>query len=99
LHALKTNEAGSIATDDPSRFWRYRCSYRNELYVYRREGIYGILLYTLRMALHLFRIWRHGRDHRLKRTHTVLSSAIAGLRFNPPIEFPCAHHTDNEQKV
>ncbi|MDR1852115.1 MAG: glycosyltransferase [Propionibacteriaceae bacterium] len=88
IHHLATNSPGTIATDAPERFWRYRYSYRNEVYLYRREGIRGVVLYLARLALHTLRILRDAKDRRWQRLKLMYSSAWAGIRFNPKIEYP-----------
>lgn len=87
IHACERNQAGNIAKDSPDRFFRYQCSYRNEVYVYRREGLSGACYVALRVLWHLFKVLSGAPDQRGKRSALVLSSVFAGLRFKPPVEY------------
>ena len=42
VHKCATNNGGNIATDVAERIPRYRYAYRNEVYLYRREGTRGV---------------------------------------------------------
>ena len=44
VHAMKSKTIVNIATDVPERMFRYRYFYRNDVYLYRREGLKGWLL-------------------------------------------------------
>jgi len=85
LHDMRHNNKVNIATDSLDRLARYAYLYRNEVYVYRREGLFGWLYLFARVGLHLFRIWLRS-PVKGKRMRVILSSFIAGWRFHPPIE-------------
>ncbi len=85
LHDMRHNHKVNIATDALDRLPRYAYLYRNEVYVYRREGLPGILYLFLRVGYHLGRIWLKS-PHKFRRMKVVLSSFAAGWRFHPPIE-------------
>lgn len=87
IHAMKENNGSSIASDDVSRINRYKYAFRNEHYLYRKERINGIIYYNAKCWLNFFRIIGHGKKHKLKRIHILLSSMIKGLFFNPKIEY------------
>ena len=87
VHKCATNNGGNISTDDPSRIGRYRYAYRNEVYVYRREGARGIARLLLRTPLHIFRVLTRSRDRRLRRIGVILGGTIEGIGFHPMIEF------------
>ena len=86
VHAMKENTGSSIATDVPDRINRYRYAFRNEAYLYRKEGIKGIVYYILKCGLNLCRILFKAKDHRIKRCRVLIGSMIKGLFFNPKIE-------------
>ena len=86
VHAMKENTGSSIATDVPERINRYRYAFRNEAYLYRKEGIKGIVYYILKCGLNLCRILFKAKDHRIKRCRVLIGSMIKGLFFNPKIE-------------
>ena len=85
LHDMRHNNKVNIATDSLDRLPRYAYLYRNEVYVYRREGVMGYLYLFARVALHLFKIWLRS-PVKGKRMAVILSSFWAGWRFHPPIE-------------
>ena len=86
VHAMKENTGSSIATDVPERINRYRYAFRNEAYLYRKEGIRGVVYYILKCGLNLCRIIFKAKDHRIKRCRVLIGSMVKGLFFNPKIE-------------
>ncbi len=86
LHDMKSNDKVNIATDSAERLGRYAYLYRNEVYVYRREGFKGWIYLLPRVCLHLAKVLLKS-DHKWKKMRTILSSFFAGFRFKPAIEF------------
>ncbi len=85
LHDMRHNNKVNIATDSLDRMGRYAYLYRNEVYVYRREGVVGWLYLFARVGLHLGKIWLRSPE-KAKRMRVILSSFAAGWRFRPRIE-------------
>jgi GT2 family glycosyltransferase len=85
LHDMRHNHKVNIATDSLDRLPRYAYLYRNEVYLYRREGLMGWLYLLARVGLHLFKIWLRS-PVKGKRMKVILSSFAAGWRFHPRIE-------------
>lgn len=85
LHDMRHNNKVNIATDSLDRMGRYAYLYRNEVYVYRREGVAGWLYLFARVGLHLGKIWLRS-PAKLKRMRVILSSFVAGWHFHPRIE-------------
>ncbi len=85
-HAMKDNNGSSIASDSETRINRYKFAYRNEAYLYRQEGLKGLLYFFAKCCLNTFRILAKAKDHKIKRLWVLHSSALKGLFFNPPIE-------------
>ena len=85
LHDMRHNNKVNIATDSLDRMGRYAYLYRNEVYVYRREGMIGWLYLFARVGLHLGKIWLRS-PHKLQRMKVILSSFAAGWRFHPHVE-------------
>ncbi len=94
VHHMTQNTGSDISTDEPGRLGRYRYAYRNENYLYRKEGIKGIAYYCARCGLHMFRIWTKARNCRCKRSWVLISSFFKGWFFNPEIEYVTEVHTD-----
>ncbi len=86
LHDMQTNERVNIATDALDRLPRYRLLYRNETYVYRREGLGGWLFLYARAALHILRVLVSGTRKR-ERIGTILRSLADGFAFRPAVEY------------
>ena len=86
VHKCQTNNGGNIATDQPERIERYRYAYRNEVYLYRREGLRGIARLLLRTPVHIFRVLSKSKNLKLKRIRVILGGTLSGLGFNPPVE-------------
>ena len=86
-HAMSNNNGSAIATDEPSRLDRYHYAYRNENYMYRREGLPGCLHYSVRCVVHILRVLIHAKNLKCKRMGIIMSEFMMGLRFNPQVEF------------
>lgn len=87
VHKCATNNGGNIATDRPERVDRYRYAYRNEVYVYRREGWPGIRRLLLRTPLHILRVLTQSKGQRWKRIKVIVGGTIKGFGFKPEIEY------------
>lgn len=86
LHDMHSNDKVNIATDSADRLPRYRYLYRNEVYVYHREGLRGWVYLISRVAFHILKVLRGSSDKGAK-IKVILSSFFAGLRFRPPVEY------------
>ncbi len=86
LHDMHSNAKVNIATDSVERLPRYRYLYRNEVYVYRREGLRGWIYLLSRIAFHILKVLR-APGSKGARIKVILSSFFAGLRFRPPVEY------------
>ncbi|MBQ6330941.1 MAG: glycosyltransferase [Kiritimatiellae bacterium] len=82
-HAITGSSASNVAVDVPARIPRYFYAFRNELFVYRREGLRGLAYYFAMTALNLARILFRARGHRLARFKALFSGLFAGLSFRP----------------
>ena len=85
LHDMRSNAKVNIATDAADRLPRYRYLYRNEVVVYRREGLRGWIYLISRVAFHILKVLHHGSDKGAK-IRIILSSFFEGLRFHPSVE-------------
>ncbi len=83
IHKTADNTGTSIATDDADRLWRYMYAYRNEVVLYRREGVRGWLHILVRTPLHMARVLLFAKDHRVERLRIILSGTLNGMRFFP----------------
>lgn len=65
VHAMKQNTVVNIASDSEERLPRYQYAYRNDVYLYRREGIQGWLWLLAKDIYHTFRLLLVGRPKRI----------------------------------
>lgn len=86
IHKCKSNNGSNIVTDSEERLPRYKYAYRNEVYIYRREGLAGWAYLAAKDCLHIERVIAHA-DEKKKRMRIICESVKKGLNFNPPIEF------------
>ena len=86
LHMMGSNSGSNIATDEKERIERYNYAFRNENYLYRKEGIKGVFYYIAKCGWNIIKILRYAKDSKLQRCYIILSNMIKGLFFNPDIE-------------
>lgn len=87
VHASKTNNPGTIVDDAPERLDRYRLIYRNDVVLYRQEGLFGWLFLIARALYHIALVLLKSKGDRLKKISIIVSSNLAGLRFHPRVEY------------
>ena len=86
-HMMTKNDRVGIESETEDRMWRYRCLYRNECFLYRREGLKGRLYMFLRVLLHSERILLHAKEGKKNKLKTVWQSYLEGGRFRPEIKY------------
>ena len=91
VHAMKQNGIVSIASDTADRLPRYRCFYRNDVVLYRREGLRGCLYLLAKDAWHAAQVLLHGQAAKGEKLRTIWQGFWTGMRFHPAIEYPDAH--------
>ena len=87
IHAMAGNRKIGIEHDSPDRLWRYEKMYRNEVYVYRREGLKGMCFLFLRVNLHRIRVLRDAESMKKEKLRVIGKSFRSGFRFHPKIEY------------
>lgn len=85
-HASATNDPGNIMTDGPERLDRYELVYRNDVVLYRREGLRGWGYVLARNLYHTLGVLRSRQPDKGRRVGIIWRSTLKGLRFFPPIE-------------
>ena len=88
VHKSKSNIGANIANDSLDRLERYTYLYRNDVYLYRREGLYGFVYESFRLIFHILRVIFRGKNKKNKRISYVWNGTLKGLSFYPKIEFP-----------
>lgn len=86
-HKCKVNGVGNIALDSGDRIARFRLAYRNDIVLYRGEGVSGYAYVLARDLNHLARIALEAKGRKLERARAVVGGTIEGLRFHPQIEY------------
>lgn len=88
IHKSAQNIGAKIENDSLERLSRYRYLYRNDVYLYRREGIKGFFYELTRINLHMLRILFKAKNKRFKRIGMVIKGTREGRKFKPQIEYP-----------
>lgn len=86
IHAMKNNSGSNLAVDSVERLGRYKLAFRNETYIYRREGAKGIAYYIAKRGRDFLWVLTRAKDHRLKRLGVLLCGVRKGLVFYPKQE-------------
>lgn len=86
-HKCKVNGAGNVALDSGERIARFRLAYRNDIVLYRGEGVSGYAYVLARDLNHLARIVLEAKGRKFERARAVVGGTIEGLRFHPRIEY------------
>lgn len=86
-HKSASNIGAEISNDSVDRLARYRYLYRNDVYLYRREGVRGFAYEAARLSVHMLRVLLKSHDHRAKRIGMIVSGTWNGLHFHPSIEY------------
>lgn len=86
-HKSESNFGANIENDGKSRLSRYRYLYRNDVYLYRREGVKGFVYEAFRLTAHCIRVLVKSKDYKRRRIMCILRGTASGLKFNPEIEF------------
>ncbi|KAF1680114.1 glycosyltransferase family 2 protein [Veillonella sp. R32] len=87
VHKCKSNQGANISTADWNMIDRFKYLYRNDVYLYRREGICGWLYQSIRLSYHILKILRLSPNHKIGRINILLKSTIKGIFFKPDIEY------------
>lgn len=86
-HWCNTNVGANIITAEPDRMERFKYMYRNDVVMYRQDGIEGSTYLFVRNMLHRIRILKDGKNVRQK-IELIKMATREGKSFYPSIEFP-----------
>ncbi len=86
LHDSETNTGSDISQDSLEKMKYYLYSYRNDVYIFRREGIKGMAYWFLRLIYHILRIAVSGKEGKKKRFLTLFKGTVMGLLYSPTID-------------
>ena len=86
-HLCNSNVGANIITADPDRMKRFKYMYRNDVVMYRQDGIEGSVYLSIRNLMHRLRILKDGKN--VKEKFGLIKTATnEGKKFYPEIEFP-----------
>lgn len=96
FHMTGENRGANIAADEDRPVSRYETMYRNDVFLYRREGLNGFVYETRRLIGHWFRIVFTAHEKR-KRLGAMFRGTRAGLDFRPEIRYPETGDEDSDR--
>ncbi len=96
VHKTAANLPANLARDSLERLPRYRFLYRNDVYLYRREGLFGLCYELARLGVHVLRVLSEGKDNKLQRISMLVQGTWSGLFFYPAIEFSDSGEKNND---
>ena len=88
IHKSNSNIGAQIYNDSSERIPRYHYLYRNDVFLYRREGFKGFAYEALRLTSHFFKVLFKAKDHKKERIKAIFQGTNSGRSFHPEIEFP-----------
>lgn len=91
-HKSKVNAGADIATENADRLYRFNYLYRNDVCLYRREGLSGLIYELLRLTWHSARVILNAKGDKILRLKTIWRGTAAGLAFAPAIEYVDEEH-------
>lgn len=86
-HKSRLNEGASIASVDGDRLNRFKYLYRNDVVLYRREGIKGWILFKIRIVIHKIRIIKSNKNDKKNRIKIINNAIKEGKKFYPKVEY------------
>lgn len=86
VHAMKDATVVNIARDSEDRLERYRYAYRNDVYLYRREGWKGWLWLLLKDVWHCVQVLLYAKQ-KGKKLKIICRGFANGIGFKPEIEY------------
>ena len=86
VHKTKDNNGADIIKDSGSRIDRYRYMYRNSVYFYKKEGVFGDAYLIGRTIIHILKVLLFSKKDKLGKCKLIILSTIEGIGFRPEIE-------------
>jgi GT2 family glycosyltransferase len=88
VHKSAANTGATIYDSEAERLDRFNYLYRNDVVLYRGEGLKGLGYELARLGLHTVNILRKAPDSKGKRLAIMFSSTLKGLSYHPAIQYP-----------
>ena len=83
---MKQKTIVNIAKDTPDRLPRYRYFYRNDVYLYRREGLQGWLWLIAKDIWHCVQVLLFAPSEKANRLKIIVGGFKTGVCFHPAID-------------
>lgn len=96
IHAMKSNTVVNIASDSMDRLPRYFYAYRNDVYLYRREGLKGWAWLLAKDCWHCMQVLLCGDKNKAKKLNIIVKGFRDGTKFYPEIELALCNLADLE---
>lgn len=87
IHKSKSNIGANIVSESVDRLDRFDYLYRNDVYLYRREGLKGLCYEVIRLGGHCMKVLFNSKDNRRIRLSKIINGTRKGLSFYPEVEF------------
>lgn len=87
VHAMKKESIVNIAIDSEDRIERYKYFYRNDVYLYRREGVIGWIWLIGKFLWHSMQLILKNSNNKKIKFNIIWNGFKEGVKFNPKIEF------------
>ena len=87
IHKSLSNIGANISKDSVDKLNRYYYLYRNDVYLYKREGLKGFMYEAIRLFVHIFKVILFSKNNKLKRLKYIVKGTADGLNFKPVIEY------------
>lgn len=93
IHAMKHHLPVNIAVDSEERLPRYNYYYRNDVYLYRREGFIGWIWVFIKFLWHTIQVILKS-NNKTKKIIIIWKGFYYGIKFKPKIKFPSCLFSD-----
>ena len=87
IHAMKSNNRTDIVLDSSERISRYQYSYRNQMFIAKKDGFlpaFKSYVYGIRTIIRVLRVCKKDK---MKKSWAVFKGINNGIIFNPRIEY------------
>lgn len=86
MHKSINNVGASIVYAPINQLSRFNYLYRNDVYLYRREGFNGWIYEGIRLLFHIIRVLIFSKDNKIKRIQAIIYNSFRGILFKPFVE-------------
>ena len=87
IHFCNSNVGADIVSSAADRIDRFNYMYRNDVVLYRQDGLEGAFYLFVRNIMHRIKIL-FKTDHKLEKLHIIKNGTKEGRKFFPKKEFP-----------